>query len=174
MVFVARGLCGSSATAQAQGPASLSSIGNRLTWLDEDDPFYVHLNFPKLATPQWVGDPGVEAVVILAIDDMREPQKYETVLRPILERLKQIDGRAPVSILCNAIDPVQPHYQSWLREGLSLEVHTLSNPCPLLAKGNFAAAADTYHGGIDLLHRVAGNHPVAFRMPCCDSMNISA
>ncbi len=171
MVFVASGLCGSSATARAQGPASLSSIGNRLTWLDEDDPFYVHLNFPKLATPQWVGDPGVEAVVILAIDDMREPQKYETVLRPILERLKQIDGRAPVSILCNAIDPVQPQYQSWLREGLSLEVHTLSHPCPLLAKGNFAAAADTYHGGIDLLHRIAGHNPVAFRMPCCDSMN---
>ena len=45
--------------------------GNRLTYLDSDDPFYPNVNFPKLTTPQWVGEPGVEAVVILAIDDMR-------------------------------------------------------------------------------------------------------
>src|SRR5712691_11930584 len=81
---------------------------NRLTYLDESEPFYVGLNFPKLTTPQWVGEPDVEAVVILAIDDMREPQKYETFLRPILDRLKQIDGRAPVSIMCNALDPQRP------------------------------------------------------------------
>src|SRR5262245_7640129 len=73
--------------------------GNRLTYLDENDPFYPHVRFPKLTTPQWVGEPGVEAVVILSIDDMRETARYETFLRPILERLKQIDGRAPVSIL---------------------------------------------------------------------------
>src|SRR5438552_17810790 len=72
--------------------------GNRLTYLDGNDPYYVSRTFPKLITPQWVGEDGVEAVVILAIDDMREPAKYEQVLRPILNRLKQIDGRAPVSI----------------------------------------------------------------------------
>lgn len=147
------------------------SIGNRLTYLDENDPFYVHREFPRLTTPQWVGEPGVEAVVILSIDDMREPQKYETFLRPILERLKQIDGRAPVSIFCNALDPQQAQLQAWLKEGLSLEIHTLAHPCPCLAKGDFAAAADTYHGCVDLLNRVPGNKPVAFRMPCCDSMN---
>src|SRR5688500_17809973 len=81
-----------------------ASNANRLTCLDEADPFYVGLSFPKLTTPQWVGEPGVEAVVILAIDDMREPQKYETFLRPLLDRLKQIDGRAPVSIFCNQLD----------------------------------------------------------------------
>src|SRR5436190_4806562 len=81
------------------------SAANRLTYLDENDPFYVGLNFPKLTTPQWVGEPGVEAVVILAIDDMRETPRYETMLRPILERLKRIDGRAPVSIMVNAIAP---------------------------------------------------------------------
>ncbi|MBI4324376.1 MAG: VCBS repeat-containing protein [Chloroflexi bacterium] len=150
---------------------SAPSSANRLTYLDENDPFYVGRNFPKLATPQWIGEAGVEAVVILAIDDLREPQKYETFLRPILERLKQIDGRAPVSIFCNALDPQQPQLQAWLKEGLSLEIHTLSHPCPLLAQGNFGAAAHTYHGGIDLLHHVPGNVPVAFRMPCCDSMN---
>jgi hypothetical protein len=49
---------------------------NRLTYLDETDPFCVGRNFPKLTTPQWVGEPGVEAVVILAIDDMRDPQRW--------------------------------------------------------------------------------------------------
>src|SRR5215469_10793855 len=42
---------------------------NRLTYLDEPDPFYVARDFPKLTTPQWIGEPGVEAAVILAIDD---------------------------------------------------------------------------------------------------------
>ena len=51
--------------------------GNRLTYLDRTDPYYVGLKFPKLTTPQWVGEPGVEAVVILAIDDMRGPDKWE-------------------------------------------------------------------------------------------------
>src|SRR5207248_2988549 len=65
--------------AQAQpGP------GNRLAYLDEVDPYYPHAKFPKLITPQWVGEKGVDAVVILAIDDMRDPKKYEVFLRPIL------------------------------------------------------------------------------------------
>lgn len=144
---------------------------NRLTYLDETEPFYVGLDFPKLITPQWVGEPGVEAVVVLSIDDLRKPQEYETFLRPILERLKQIDGRAPVSILCTGPDPQHPQFQTWLKEGLSLEVHTLAHPCPFLARSNFTAAADTYHGCVDLLNRIPGNQPVAFRMPCCDSMN---
>ncbi len=46
--------------------------GNRLAYLDEVNPYYPHRDFPKLITPQWVGEPGVEAVVVLAIDDMRE------------------------------------------------------------------------------------------------------
>src|SRR6266705_6906946 len=74
-------------TSAAEPPAKSSA--NRLTYLDESDPFYPGLHFPKLTTPQWVGEEGVEAVVILAIDDMRETEKYETFLRPILERLKQ-------------------------------------------------------------------------------------
>ena len=79
--------------------------GNRLTYLDESDSYYVSRHSPKLITPQWVGEEGVEAVVILAIDDMRDPQKYEKFLRPILQRLKKIDGRAPVSIMTNQVDP---------------------------------------------------------------------
>jgi len=143
----------------------------RFTCLDESDPFYAGRDSPRLTTPQWLGEKGVDAAVILAIDDMRDPQKYEAYLRPILNRLRQIDGRAPVSILCNALDPAHPQLQKWLKEGISLEVHTLSHPCPLLARSNFTAAADTFHGCVDLLNHVPGNKPVAFRMPCCDSIN---
>ena len=151
--------------------AGFSTNANRLAYLDEDNPFYPHRDFPRLVTPQWVGEPGVEAVVILAIDDMRDSKKYETFLRPILDRLKKMDGRAPVSIFANVVEPADPQLQTWLREGLSLEVHTLTHPCPLLQRGSFTNAWNTYHGGVDLLNKVPGNKPVAFRMPCCDSMN---
>ena len=100
--------------------AGFSTNANRLTYLDGNDPFYPGLPFPKLTTPQWVGEPGVEAVVILSIDDMRETERYERCLRPILERLKRIDGRAPVSIMVNAIAPTNAQAQVWLKEGLSV------------------------------------------------------
>ena len=150
---------------------ALTAFGNPYTYLDENDPFYVGRDFPKLTTPQWIGEPDVEAVVILAIDDMRSTANYEKYLRPILERLKQIDGRAPVSIYCNALNPADPHLQTWLKEGLSLENHTLAHPCPLLAQNNFRKAADTYHGGVELLNTITNNKAIAYRMPCCDSMN---
>jgi putative membrane-bound dehydrogenase-like protein len=40
-----------------------------------------------------------------------------------------------------------------------------------LQKSDFAEAARTYHGCVDLLSKIPGNRPVAFRMPCCDSLN---
>lgn len=148
------------------------SDANRLTYLDSDDPFYPHLGMARLTTPQWIGEDGVEAAVIISIDDLRETKKYEDYLRPILDRLKQIDGRAPASIFSNKLQPDDPQFQTWMKEGVSLEVHTLTHPCPLLGKeGSFAAAEQTYHGGVDMLARIPGNQPVAFRMPCCDSMN---
>src|SRR6267154_2478200 len=152
-------------------PVNFSRDGNRLTYLDENNPWYPHRDFPKLITPQWVGEEGVECVVILAIDDMREPAKYEAFLRPILNRLKQIDGRAPVSIMTCNVKPDDPQLAQWLAEGLSLEVHTLDHPCPLLQGGDFAKAKSTYYRCVDLLHEIPGNKPVAFRMPCCDSLN---
>ena len=72
----------------------MAADANRLVYLDESEPFYVSRDFARLVTPQWVGEPGVEAVVVLAIDDMRGHEKWEAYLRPILERLKHIDGRA--------------------------------------------------------------------------------
>jgi putative membrane-bound dehydrogenase-like protein len=151
--------------------APFSTNANRLTYLDSDDPFYVGRDFPKLVTPQWVGEAGVEAVVVLSIDDMRETPKYETMLRPILERLKKIDGRAHVSIMVNTIAPTNAQLQLWLAEGMSLECHTIAHPCPLCQKSDFTAAAKTYHDCVDLLNQIPGSRPVAFRMPCCDSMN---
>jgi len=151
--------------------APFSTNANRLTYLDSDDPFHAGRHSPKLVTPQWVGEDGVEAVVILSIDDMRDTPKYEAMLRPILERLKQIDGRAPASIMVNTIAATNTQLQSWLREGVSLECHTIAHPCPLCQKGDFAAAAQTYHDCVDLLAQIPGSRPVAFRMPCCDSMN---
>jgi putative membrane-bound dehydrogenase-like protein len=145
--------------------------GNRLVYLDDNDPYYPSRTFPKLITPQWIGEDGVEAVVILAIDDMRGHEKWETFLRPILQRLKKIDGRAPVSIMTCTIDPKDPHLQKWLKEGVSLECHTIDHPCPLLQGGDFAKAKSTYDRCVDLLNQVPGNKPVAFRVPCCDSLN---
>jgi putative membrane-bound dehydrogenase-like protein len=181
-------------------PNAAKPNGNRLTYLDEPcNPYYVHRDFPKLTTPMWVGEEGVEAVVIFGIDDMRGHEKWEAYLRPILNRLKQIDGRAPVSIMTCTIDPKHPHLQQWLEEGLSLEIHTVDHPCPLLggmkakgvrdqgpgvskdAKPDAAPLAsrpsaldwskDTYDRCVDLLSEVPNNKPVCFRMPCCDSLN---
>ncbi|MCA9211381.1 MAG: polysaccharide deacetylase family protein, partial [Planctomycetales bacterium] len=151
---------------------SSAADANGLTYLDHPcDPYYVHRQFPKLTTPQWVGEAGVEAVVTLAIDDMRDPAKYEAYLRPILERLKQIDGRAPVSIMTCNVSPDDPQLRRWIAEGLSIEVHTVDHPCPLLQGGDFDKARGTYDRCVDLMASIPGNHPVAFRMPCCDSRN---
>jgi putative membrane-bound dehydrogenase-like protein len=151
--------------------ASAREDANRLTYLDQSDPFYVGRDFPKLTTPQWIGEPGVDAAVVLAIDDMTDPARWEKFLRPILDRLKQIDRRAPVSIMTIAIKPDDPQLQIWLREGLSLETHTATHPCPCLTNHNLQAAADTYNRCVELMNRVPGNKPVAFRMPCCDSID---
>ncbi len=144
--------------------------GNRLAYLDGHDIYYPHTKFPKLITPQWIGEDGVDAVVILAIDDMRDTAKYESYLRPILQRLKQIDGRAPVSIMTCAVKPDDPQLQTWLQEGVSLEVHTFDHPCPLL-QGELAKAKGTYDKCVDLMFSIPNNTPVAYRMPCCDSLN---
>ena len=144
---------------------------NRLAYLDELNPYYVSRSFPKLVTPQWVGEDGVDAVVVLAIDDMRDPQKYEQFLRPILNRLKQIDGKAHLSIMTCQIKPDDPQLRKFLAEGVSLETHTVDHPCPLLAHGDFAKAKSTFDRCVEQLFAVPNNRPVAFRMPCCDSKN---
>ncbi len=152
--------------------ASAAGDGNRLAYLDEPcDPYYVGRGTPKLITSQWIGEPGVEAVIVLANDDLNDVARHENYLRPILERLKQIDGRAPVSLMTNRVDPDDPQLQKWLAEGLSLEAHTATHPCPCLQGGNLAVAKETYDRSVDLMSALPNNRPVGFRMPCCDSMN---
>ena len=104
---------------------ALAADGNRLTYLDNDSPFWPGAKSPKFITPQWIGEPGVEAAIILSIDDLRDAPKYEAYVRPVLERLKQIDGRSPFSIFCCKFPPDDPQFQTWLTEGVSLEVHTI-------------------------------------------------
>lgn len=145
--------------------------GNPLSYSTSNEVWFPHRDFPKLTTPQWVGDPEVECVVTLAIDDMRDTAKYEAYLRPILQRLKQIDGRAPVSIMTCQVKPDDPQLQEWLKEGLSLECHTADHPCPILGEGQFAKAKGTYDKCVDLMSSIPNNQPVAFRTPCCDSLN---
>ncbi len=143
-----------------------------VSWLDEyAEAYHPKRESPVLSTPQWVGEEGVDAVVTLAIDDMRDTAKYEAYLRPILDRLKQIDGRAPVSIMTCNVDPQDKQLQTWLEEGLSIEVHTVDHPCPCLQGGNFATAKSTYDRCVDMMASIPGNVPVAFRTPCCDSRN---
>ena len=142
-----------------------------LSYLHENDPWYPHTNFPKLTSPQWVGEEGVDAVVVLAIDDMRDTAKYEAYLRPILQRLKQIDGRAPVSIMTCNVKPDDPQLQTWIDEGVSIDVHTIDHPCPILQGDDLAKAKSTYDRCVDLLGKIPGSKPVAFRTPCCDSLN---
>jgi len=65
-------------------PAALQAgPGNRLTYLDEFcDPYWAGLNMARLVTPQWVGQEGVEAVIVLSTDDLADPAKHESYLRP--------------------------------------------------------------------------------------------
>lgn len=137
------------------------------------DPFWPTLDSPALKTPQWVGTNEVEAVVVLAIDDLRlhTVDKYETFMRPIIERLKRSQGRAAISVMTNTVDPTDATVLGWLKEGLNLDVHTSKHPCPLLNEAGMAAARQTVFECLDALSLLPGNQPVAFRMPCCDSLS---
>jgi putative membrane-bound dehydrogenase-like protein len=147
--------------------------GNRLVHLDEpNNPWQFQRESAKLITPQWIGEKGVHGVVVLAIDDMSgDGQHFRNYLGPIIDRLKLIDGRGPVSITCNRPDPIHPNMQWLLGQGVSLETHTMSHPCPLLHRLDFARAAADYHRCVDLLASIPNNRPVGFRFPCMDGQN---
>jgi len=174
MLTLPRAAPGAAPGDSAPEPAAGSPDGNRLAYLDAPcDPYYPHRGLARLITPQWVGEPGVDAVVVLSIDHLRSDwaARYETFLRPILDRLKRLDGRAPVSIMTNHVDPADPQVKAWLAEGLSIEAHTQTHTCPLLQGGELAAAKRSFDESVDFLQEIPGARPVCFRMPCCDSMN---
>ena len=135
------------------------------------NPYWPSITSPKLTTPQWIGEDGIDAAAVLSIDDMREIEPYQSFIEPILQRLETIYGRAPLSIYANRIDPDEPQLQRWLDRGVSIEVHTIDHPCPLLHDGDLAKARETVHQCIDLLDSIPNMRPVSYRMPCCDSMN---
>ncbi len=135
------------------------------------NPYWPTIDTPKLTTPQWIGEAGVEAVAVLSIDDMRGVEPYLSFIEPILQRLESIDGRAPLSIFTNQIDPNEPQLQRWRKRGVSIEVHTIDHPCPLLKDGDFDQSRKTVHQCVDLLAGIPNMRPVTYRMPCCDSMN---
>lgn len=152
--------------------------GNRYWYLSEPyHPYYPHTTFPRLVTPQWVGEEGVRAVILLTIDDLRSGRKpdsaiFEEFLRPIVEKLKAIQGTAAVTMMANSVAADDPIVQRWLEEGAAIGAHTADHPCPLLQKGDFAAAKSTYDRAVDQLSEALGPHaPRAYRMPCCDSIN---
>lgn len=152
--------------------AGLAADGNRLTYLDEfSNPYWVGLKMAKLVTPQWVGEPGVETVIVMSTDDLRDPETFEKHLRPVFDRLKQIDGRAPFSLMTNHVDRDHPLLAQWLREGLSLETHTFDHPCPCLHDQPEPEPKGTFDQSVDIMFDIPGSRPVGFRMPCCDSMN---
>ena len=146
--------------------------GNRLAYLDQfSDPYYVGLQTAKLTTPQWIGEEGIETAIVLSIDDLGDTARYEAFLRPILDRLKQIDGRSPLSIMTKHIDGADPIVVRWAQEGVNLETHTYDHPCPCLQRNSFEKAKATYDRSVDVMATATGGRAKAFRMPCCDSMN---
>src|SRR3712207_8209108 len=54
--------------------------------------------------------------------------------------------------------PIYPQLRAWLDEGLSIEVHTVDHPCPLLQGGDFAKAKSTYDRCVDLMHQRSEEH----------------
>ncbi len=154
------------------GTAGAADIGNRLTYLDEFcDPYYVGLDSARLETPQWVGDEGVEAVIVLANDDLADLARHENYIQPIMQCLKEYHADSGVSLMATKIPPGDPQVQAWLKDDINVEAHTWTHPCPCLQGGVLAKAKATFDECVDNLRKIPGGQTVGYRMPCCDSMN---
>ena len=124
-------------------------------------------------TPQWIGEPGVEAAVILFIDDLvvvddlnQNYWQFDNYLQPIMASLQQIDKRTPISIMSNnaVSGSYIPMVAAWIEKGVSIEVHSLDHFCPMLLGD--CTAVSRYYGSIDNIATDILNVPVAFRFPC--------
>jgi hypothetical protein len=176
-------------------------VGSRFVYLDEREPYYPHRDFPKLTTPMWVGEPGVEAVVILSIDDMGRsphnppaappnrfaryllpPEVYARFLEPVVARLQKIDGRAPITIFTCEAHEGHPLLQQFLKEGMSLDVHTAAHWVPLLrtsdattpGEENLRLAVRDVLDCLENLSAIPNNRVVACRIPGCDAQNTNS
>ncbi len=170
-------------------------VGSRFVYLDEQNPYYPNYAFPKLTTPMWVGEQGVDAVVLLTIDDMgratpvgsvpgyvKPPDVYQQFLLPLVNRLKKYQGRAPISIFTCQADPADGMLRAFLHEGVSLEVHTTTHPVPLLrtppgtpaGEQSLELAVRDVFTCLASLNEVPEAHPVCLRVPGCDARNTSS
>ena len=163
-------------------------VGSRFAYLDELNPYYPHGSFPKLTTPMWIGEEGVDAVILLSIDDMGgpsfrprfdvSPEAFSRFLEPMVERLKKIDGRAPLAIMTCQTPPKNSTLPRFLKDGLSLDCHTFTHRFPFF-RSNEGHGPDKalkfarldYLACMENLFGVPGNRPVAHRMPGCDAQN---
>ena len=166
------------------------NIGSRFVYLDESDPYYPHAGFPKLTTPMWVGEDGVDAVILLSIDDMGRPTKnydvspggFQTFLQPLIDRLKKIDGRAPITIFTCQARVAEPTLQQFLAQGLSLDCHSYTHRFPLLkAVGDVPFGPQSLRPSrydflacLQNVSEIPHNRPVAFRIPGCDAQNTNS
>ena len=166
-----------------------SNRGSQFAYLDERNPYYPHEGFAKLTTPMWVGEAGVDAVILLSVDDMGgplfrprydvSPEAFEQFLKPLIQRLKQIDGRAPISIMtCQASEEDTATLQRFRKDGLSLECHTFTHRFPFFRSDEghgpdqaLELARQDYLACMENLFAVPHNRPVTHRMPGCDAQN---
>ena len=186
-------LCNAVSHAESVQPAVVATKdGNRLTYLDERNPFYPHADFPKLTTPMWIGEPGVEAVILLSIDDMGRPaaqsqadsgpEAFLSFLCPLVNRLRQIDGRAPIAVMTCRTQPANPTLQKMLELGMSLDCHSYTHRFPfmrfddksLAGKDTLRECRDDFVACLENLFQVPNNRPVAYRMPGCDAQNTNS
>ncbi len=153
-------------------PLLASPRGNRLTYLHREDPYYPGGQTARLVTPQWVGEEGVKTVIVPAIDDLlNNPAYQDQLLRPMIERLQRIDGRAPITHFAVRIEPDDPLANQWIREGLSIDTHTWTHPCPFFALGDIDKIREEYDLSMDQKFQIPHNHPVGTRLTCIDIWN---
>ncbi|MEX2577687.1 MAG: FG-GAP-like repeat-containing protein [Verrucomicrobiales bacterium] len=199
LLFVIPAL-GSSGFLHLSSRAAEQTDGNRFAYLAEDDPYYPDGDFPKLTTPMWIGEDDVDAAICLTIDDMcrmfpegkrpkglpsyaRRPQVYYDFLKPAIDRLRQIDGRAPVTVFSLQLDADDRLVRHMQELGLTMECHTWTHPVPLLRTvkdppppppESLQPAVEDTLKTLTNLAKLAGPAPVAQRNPGCDARNTAS
>lgn len=136
-----------------------------------------------LPTPAWIGEQGVDAAVIVSVDDLRgaKLQKYNDFLSPILQELRSNNywsEQANPSITIFACDlfGLTASRITNLTRTYDLQVHTISHNCPLFDEAREDKITATKSANDEIKRSIAhlqdsGVEVAAFRAPCCDSQN---
>ncbi|MGI9456606.1 MAG: PVC-type heme-binding CxxCH protein, partial [Aeoliella sp.] len=151
------------ATCTAEAPAG---VANRLNYLDDFcEPFYPQRELAKLTTPQWIGQSGVEAVVILTIEGSANDAALRAALAPIVDRLKTIDEGVPLTIFTESPPKVRTEWEAWCEAGLTFEPTLLHHDGPLLSEQGIDDARDLYKRCVEKFFQDARHLPTVFRPP---------